>query len=62
MQRSVDSANVKRNLLRRKMDINEFREFGHAAIEFLVEYLETIRDRFVPFVMLLNLIYSLIVK
>lgn len=29
------------------MDINEFREFGHAAIEFLVEYLETIRDRLV---------------
>lgn len=31
------------------MDINEFREFGHAAIEFLVEYLETIRDRLVKF-------------
>ena len=30
-----------------RMDINEFREFGHAAIEFLVEYLETIRDRLV---------------
>jgi hypothetical protein len=29
------------------MDINEFREFGHAAIEFLVDYLENIRDRLV---------------
>ncbi|KAG5675359.1 hypothetical protein PVAND_005268 [Polypedilum vanderplanki] len=27
------------------MDINEFKEFGHAAIDFIVEYLETIRDR-----------------
>lgn len=28
------------------MDINEFREFGRAAIDFLVDYFETIRDRF----------------
>lgn len=29
------------------MDVNEFREFGHAAIDFLVEYFEGIRDRLV---------------
>jgi hypothetical protein len=29
------------------MDINEFKEFGHAAIDFLVDYLENIRDRLV---------------
>jgi hypothetical protein len=27
------------------MDINEFREFGRAAIDFLADYLENIRDR-----------------
>lgn len=27
------------------MDINEFREFGRAAIDFLADYFETIRDR-----------------
>jgi hypothetical protein len=29
------------------MDIQEFREFGHAAIDFLVDYFENIRDRLV---------------
>jgi hypothetical protein len=29
------------------MDVNEFREFGHAAIDFLVEYFENIRDMLV---------------
>lgn len=28
------------------MDLNEFREFGHAAIDFLAEYFETIRERY----------------
>ena len=28
------------------MDINEFREFGRAAIDFLADYFENIRDRF----------------
>lgn len=32
------------------MDINEFRDFGHAAIDFLVDYFETIRDRLVMIV------------
>lgn len=27
------------------MDINEFREFGRAAIDFVADYLENIRDR-----------------
>lgn len=30
------------------MDVKEFKEFGHAAIDFLVDYLENIRDRLVP--------------
>lgn len=31
--------------LPRKMDANEFREFGRASIDFIAEYLENIRDR-----------------
>lgn len=27
------------------MDVNEFREFGRAAIDFVADYLENIRDR-----------------
>lgn len=27
------------------MDVNEFREFGRAAIDFLADYFENIRDR-----------------
>lgn len=27
------------------MDINEFREFGRAAIDFLADYFENIRER-----------------
>lgn len=29
------------------MDINEFREFGRASIDFLVDYLENIRERLI---------------
>lgn len=29
------------------MDINEFKEFGHAAIDFLADYFENVRDRLV---------------
>lgn len=31
------------------MDVQEFREFGRAAIDFVADYLENIRDRFVVF-------------
>lgn len=27
------------------MDVNEFREFGRAAVDFLADYFENIRDR-----------------
>lgn len=27
------------------MDVNEFREFGRAAIDFVADYLENIRER-----------------
>lgn len=27
------------------MDFDEFREFGHASIEFIINYLSSIRDR-----------------
>jgi len=29
------------------MDFDEFREFGHASIEFLINYLSGIRERWV---------------
>lgn len=29
------------------MDFEEFREFGQASIEFIIDYLSNIRDRFV---------------
>lgn len=28
------------------MDVNEFREFGRASIDFVADYLENIRDRY----------------
>lgn len=31
------------------MDINEFREFGRAAIDFLADYFENIRERSIDF-------------
>lgn len=31
------------------MDAKEFREFGRAAVDFVADYLENIRDRFVIF-------------
>lgn len=30
-----------------EMDANEFREFGRASIDFIADYLENIRDRYV---------------
>lgn len=46
------------------MDINEFREFGRAAIDFLADYLENIRDRlkriFLKRLQILGLQFSLI--
>ncbi|KAJ6648549.1 3,4-dihydroxyphenylacetaldehyde synthase [Pseudolycoriella hygida] len=32
-------------LLSCNMNADEFRQFGHATIEFIAEYLENIRDR-----------------
>lgn len=31
------------------MNAEEFRKFGHAAIDFVADYLENIRERFVWF-------------
>lgn len=28
------------------MDVNEFREFGKAAIDWVADYLENVRDRY----------------
>lgn len=28
-----------------EMDVNQFREFGRAAVDFVADYLENIRDR-----------------
>lgn len=38
------------------MDADEFRKFGYAAIDFVADYLENIRERFV------HLVLRLIVK
>lgn len=36
------------------MDAKEFREFGRAAVDFIADYLENIRDRLVFFIVFLN--------